>query len=471
MNEGELLSQLGDWTRAARLLVETKANPSRGELRRAIRDVQRALMAERRIQQSGEEVRDGSKKQICNGSDAEPRPLWFLNNSLPHTQSGYTLRTQESLNALARLNIQVSGVTRLGYPLVVGKLPTNMRESVDGISYSRILPLRYPRTLEERFQTTVESLVAEATRWHCNVIHTTTDFSNAQVAAEAANRLGLPWVYEVRGELHNTWLSKIPEEYRGRASQSERYRVAQRQELNAMKAADAIVAISEISKEKMVSRGIPSEKIFVIPNGVDSGLVGLNYDKVKLRDSLGLPHCRLVGTASSLVDYEGLDDLIRAVALDQEMMGVIVGEGVARPDLERLARSLGVEDRLIFVGRVSRSEVWRWYAALDVFVLPRKNYEVCRTVTPVKGLIAQALGKPIVASDLPPLREVTGGFATFAQPGDPRDLISAIHTELETFDSGKRERSIEWASRHTWDSNAIRYRELYKQIRELELRG
>ena len=171
-------------------------------------------------------------------------------------------------------------------------------------------------------------------------------------------------------------------------------------------------ALSEISKKQLVERGVLAEKIHVIPNAVDEEFIGREFERSAIRRELGLPDIPLVGSVTAVVDYEGLDTLIESLQhLPIKAKVLIVGEGTARPELEALASSLGMRDRVIFTGRKPQDEIWKWYAALDLFAVPRKDTQVCRTVTPIKPLMAQSLGVPVVASDLPALREVTGGFA------------------------------------------------------------
>src|SRR5699024_4787124 len=83
------------------------------------------------------------------------------------------------------------------------------------------------------------------------------------------------------------------------------------------------------------------------------------------------------------------------------------------------------------VGKQPATTIWKWYAALDIFVIPRKNQDVCRTVTPIKTLMAQANGVPVVASDLPALREVTGNKAIYFRAEYPQELAGAVQKYLD----------------------------------------
>lgn len=393
----------------------------------------------------------------------EHRVLFYLTNSLPDTQSGYTIRSHMTLKSIHAEGVDAHAITRLGYPIVVGRIPHGDKQVVEGITYERILPPLYPTTLGQRDQLSVEFLIKTAREYKATILHTTTDFKNAIVTSRAAKALNIPWIYEFRGELERTWLSTLPESDRERAESSEFHRLARAQEIRCAQAANAVVALSDTSRQQLITRGVDDRKITVIPNALDDDEVGLPVDRDTARDALGLPKTDtlLIGSVSSVVDYEGFDTLLRAlVFLDDHIHALIVGDGTARPGLEQLSQELGVNDRVIFAGRQSVDTIKLWYAALDLFVLPRKNLPVCRTVTPIKSLTAQGFGLPIVASDLPALREVTGGYAVYVQPDSPEALALGIRDAL----SRGADTPTQWLASRTWSANGRRYRKLYESL-------
>ncbi|QGU08467.1 GDP-mannose-dependent alpha-(1-6)-phosphatidylinositol monomannoside mannosyltransferase [Corynebacterium occultum] len=456
-----LLPDLPTGSSLARELID------RGELSAGIEAIEgvagQASRAERHLgritRQRLSQLRERPVPGIKAVAAAEARVLYVLTNSQPFTNSGYTVRTQSVLQAATEAGVPVHAVTRLAYPVLVGKIPSSLIQEVKGISYERLLPWVYPRSLRSRDDLAVKMIVERARRFNATILHTTTDFKNALVTSHAAAELGIPWVYEVRGELEGTWLSRRPAEQQEEAALSEFYRLAREQETRCCQAASAVVALSEVSKQKLVDRGVAASKIQVIPNAIEEQEVGRDYSRAELRTELGLPEGSLIGSVTSVVDYEGLDTLIRALEyLPEGTRVLIVGEGTARPELEKLAKMLGVEDRVLFPGRKPQQEIWKWYASLDVFVVPRKDTPVCRTVTPLKPLMAQALGVPVVASDLPALREVTGGLAEYTQAENPEALARAISRVGSAPEVG------EWIRTRTWRHNGRRLFELYDSL-------
>lgn len=391
--------------------------------------------------------------------------LFYLTNSKPFTQSGYTERSHFVLKSLQEHGLNVCAVTRLGYPVVVGEFPVNDSLTFDGIEYRQMLPTLFPRNKGQQIELAVKMLVEEAQRFNADILHTTTDFKNAIIVSRAAHILGIPWVYETRGELQKTWLSKRAPEIQEIGKVSEFYVAAEAKELEAMQNASALIQLSEISRTNAVSQGIEEAKICIVPNAVSSSEINREFNKGDLRQELGLSENGvIVGSITSVVQYEGLDDLIRAIKFLPDVHCIIVGEGETKLRLETLVDEIGLRSQVSFVGKKPAKSIWKWYAALDVFVIPRKDQEVCRTVTPIKTLMAQANGVPVVASDLPALREVTGNNAVYFRAENPKELAGAVRNILEmdpTKASELTESAKAWVRVRTWESNAKKLMELY----------
>ena len=83
-------------------------------------------------------------------------------------------------------------------------------------------------------------------------------------------------------------------------------------------------------------------------------------------------------------------------------------------------------------------------------------------MTPIKPMNAMALGIPVVASDLPALREVTGGFACYCDPENPLALAESINRVLAAPDRFTAPQ--EWIEERSWPSNCVRLEELYRRL-------
>lgn len=413
------------------------------------------------------------------------RILHVLTNSLPHTQSGYSLRTHRILTALRGRGIESVAVTRTGYPVMIGKPLAADDDMVDGIRYARTLPSRLPQTQEERLLAEVERALELVDEFRPHVIHATTNYYNALVAQAVAAETGLPWVLEVRGLMEKTWAASHPTaEGQRAAASSEKASLVAAREAELASSADAVVTLSRTMVDELSERGVAAERISVVPNGVEGGLLEEDLTPQDARSLLGIgmEDDVVVGAVSALVDYEGFDTLLRAAALivhgtqvpaslRDRLRVVLAGDGTAAPALRALAADLGISDRVLMPGRVSRHAARHWTQALDIVTVPRHDVEVARTVTPQKPVEAMALGRPVVVSNLPALRETITDVdgtrrATMVAAGDPARLADVICALA--LDDERRSRLAaqgkEAASQRTWPALVRRYEKLYVDI-------
>ncbi|HEX7350882.1 MAG TPA: glycosyltransferase [Brachybacterium sp.] len=407
------------------------------------------------------------------------RVLHVLTNSLPHTQSGYSLRSHRILMALREQGIESVALTRTGYPVMVGKFLAGDEDVVEGIRYVRSLPATLPRTQEERLLAEVDRALELVEEFQPHIVHATTNYHNALVAQAVADAAGLPWVLEVRGLMEQTWIaSHATEQAQLEAASSEKARVIAAREVELVSEADAVVTLSDTMVAELARRGAAPEAITVVPNGVDPALLAQNFSPSEARASVGLDleGAFVVGAVSALVDYEGFDTLLRAVALlmedpdtDAELRErlhvILAGDGTAAPALRKLAHDLGIGGRVIMPGRISRDSARHWVQALDVVVVPRQDVEVARLVTPQKPVEALALARPVIISDLPALRETvstdSGRLEALTFPaGSARKLAESIDAAYSSgAQAAQAGRTI--AAGRTWTALVQRYGSIY----------
>lgn len=464
-------------------LTQARAAWRRGDITQAIELADAAprgrrylerLLAERAVLEAGSRLSAGEVSGRRVGPPVGgPRALHLLTNSLPHTTSGYTVRSHAVLRAQREAGITVEAVTRLGYPVTVGLPFARGVDDVDGVCYRRLLPSRLAGSPRERLEQTVAGVLTIAAGFEPTVLHTTTNYANALVAEAAARALGLPWVYEVRGRLEDTWVASLPPGHRTAAAASERYALLRAKETEMALAASHVVTLGETLREDLVGRGVPADRITVVPNAVDAALLDLRLSPVEARARLGLPADGLwVGTVGSLVDYEGLDTLLDAVALVRrdgvDVRVALVGDGVSRPALEAQAARAGLREVAVFPGRVSRDAAAIWVRALDVVVVPRRDLAVCRGVTPLKPIEAMGAGRPVIASDMPALAEVVARprAGLLVPPGDAHALAQAIGSLAESpvDRMGYGENGHAFAATRTWAANGRLYRSIYDSL-------
>jgi len=417
-------------------------------------------------------LRDGWSPPPGRPVSVAPHPgrvLHLVWRSRPHAESGFAIRTHAVLRAQRDAGLEPAAVTRLGFP---GR-PVPGVEHLDGVAYHRVRPGAPPPVrVEALLAQSLEEVTRLAAELRPAALQPATNYVNGLLGLALRDRFGVPVVYEVRGFWEESWLARQPDEASGLAS--DRYAGERARELACMNGADRVVTLSQTMKAVLVERGVPEERVAVVPNAVDPDrFVPVARDPALAR-RLGLDGGEPVaGYVTSLNGYEGIDVLLRAVA-GLRARGVrarvlIVGDGRERVRRQALAGELGLGGAAVFTGRVPHDDVLRHYGLIDVFVVPRTSNRVSRLVTPLKPFEALATERALVVSDVPPLREIVdpGRTGQIFRAGDPEDLAAVLEPLLE--DPARRaalgSAGREWVRRErTWEANGRRYRDLMADL-------
>ncbi|WP_246061995.1 glycosyltransferase family 4 protein [Haloactinospora alba] len=417
-------------------------------------------------------VRRTARYDTMNDGQSVPvtRVLHLVTNALPHTNAGYTQRTHRIALGQRASGMEPHVVTRLGYPLTKGIADARPRVRVEGVDYHRLLPWFAPADGERELRSSVRRAVPLVERLRPDVLHAASNHRNGRLALELGRRFGVPVVYEVRGFLEESWLSRDA----SRSTSDAFYREERRRETACMSAADLVVTLGRAMRDEIVARGIAPDRVLVVPNAVEEGFLEPLPSGSGVRDEWGVgPEEFVVGTTTSCYGYEGLDTLIDAVALLRgrgvPARALVVGDGPELDALRDHAAAAGVADSTHFPGRVAAGEIRRYHAAMDVFAVPRRDERVTRLVTPLKPVEAMAGGLPVVASDLPALRELVehGETGELVDPGSSRELAGCLERlarDARLRAGYGRAGRARVTGERTWNAAARRYLDAYSAL-------
>lgn len=394
------------------------------------------------------------------------RILHVLDHSIP-LHSGYTFRTLSILREQRKRGWETYHLTS---PKQVDC--TSSEEDVDGWHFYRTtigsdkstnLPILRELSLMKQLE---HRLLEVAQRVRPQIIHAHSPVLNAIPALRVGRRLGLPVVYEVRAFWEDAAVDH------GTTSEgSLRYRLTRQLETWALKKVDHVTTICEGLRSDIVARGIPAERVTVIPNAVDIETfdIGGQADN-RLKTELGLAGKTVIGFIGSFYAYEGLDLLLEALpgmlSHQPDIRLLLVGGGPQESALKAQAKSLKLEDKIIFTGRVPHQEVQRYYDLIDVLAYPRHSMRLTELVTPLKPLEAMAQGRVLVASDVGGHKELIADGKTGAlfRADDADSLCDAIIRLLAQRD---RWPTIRAAGRkfveeeRNWRNSVARYQAIY----------
>jgi N-acetyl-alpha-D-glucosaminyl L-malate synthase BshA len=234
--------------------------------------------------------------------------------------------------------------------------------------------------------------------------------------------------------------------------------------------ADALIALTDHMKQKMIEiLGRERDDIFVIPNGIDHEFFS-SYLRKQGHATLEPVNNKekVILYVGRLEPVKGVRYLVQAVRIlinrgFRNMKLLIVGDGSEKRYLEELVKKLGLEDYIVFVGRVSHDKIPEYMASADLLVLP--------SLSEGFGIViveAMAMGLPVIASRVGGLpwiiKDGENGF--LVEPRNPRDIAEKIillltNDDLRVYMS---RRNIEKAREYGWENIIKRLEKVYTYI-------
>lgn len=390
------------------------------------------------------------------------RVLNVLAFSLPYSSVGYATRSHGLAIGIQHAGWDIRPYTRPCFPFdlkpeLEGQVLPE-QDDIDGITYRRLFDFERRGMNEmEYLQAAIACLTRVIEKEQPEVVHAASNYATALPAMIAARRLGVPFVYEMRG----FW--EVTRSSRDEAFENTpKYRFMQLFDGLVARHADHVITITTAMKEELLARGVSAGKISIAFNSVDPTRFAPRAPNKALAEKLGLPDgVPVIGYVGSFVDYEGLDDLITATAglkqAGRDFRLLLVGDGAAFEAIRAQVQSLALDDKVILTGRVPHEEVEDYYSLVDIAPFPRKPWRVCELVSPLKPFEAMALEKVVVVSSTRALKEIvdheqTGLVFEKGNVESLRDVLDLLIRQPEKrLNLGKAAR--EWIVRErSWDA-------------------
>ena len=376
------------------------------------------------------------------------RLLYAVNHSYPFSSNGYAVRTHGVASALVQAGVEVIAVSRPGSPWDrAGFTDSNfaLEHCIDGVRYVHLpFPSLTGKSLPAYTAQAAEAFAELMHVFRPQAVMAASNWHNALPPALAARTAGLPFFYEVRGFWEISQASRDPA---WADSPGFAHEVAG--ETAVANAAQRVFTINRLMRDELVRRGVEAARVDLVPNGFPGWPDdrALAVGDMPTRTTLGISARYVVGYVGSFNVYEGLEDLIEAVALlrqrgvdvaltlvgSGEPRGIGVGQAAdpAAQAYRALAKQLGMGAHVVMPGRVKPDEAAGYYALMDVVVIPRRPFAVSEIVSPMKPLEAAAHGKRVLLSDVAPLADLAPlcpsfSYFTKGSVGSLADKLGAL---------------------------------------------
>lgn len=230
------------------------------------------------------------------------------------------------------------------------------------------------------------------------------------------------------------------------------------------KAANLIVVVSEVMKQRLVGKGIKEEKILVLPNGVDPSMFKNDIaGALAIRQKFGIPEDDItVGFAGTFGNWHGIPELTEAIKNLQDckkLSFLLIGDGSEKGKMQKQIGSL---PQVHFAGKVQFQDMPKYLSACDILIVSNswspKN-KLPFFGSPTKLFEYMSMGKAIVASDLEQIGKIltNGETAMLFSPTDAKGMSGAVKKLADDEELRKkignnaRELAI---CKYTWKQNA-----------------
>jgi glycosyltransferase involved in cell wall biosynthesis len=272
--------------------------------------------------------------------------------------------------------------------------------------------------------------------------------------ARVAKKLSIPLILELNAPYCEERVAmEGPSLLGNRALQRESFQI---------NTAQRIVVVSSALRDYFATTYANSRpKIIITPNAIRHDFHPPVQGEIQhLRAQLQLENALVVGFVGSIFPYHGVDRLIRAfqqVANEHHHARLlIVGDGQILPDLRALAVELGLENLVIFTGKVSPLAVYTHIALMDVCVVPDAGWYM----SPIKAFEYGIMGKAIVAADTVPMRDVMAhekhGLLVNSSESALREGLLRLSADGELRGELAANFQLKVAREHTWRAMAER---------------
>lgn len=240
---------------------------------------------------------------------------------------------------------------------------------------------------------------------------------------------------------------------------------------NIFRTSDKITALSRSDKKYISSFGINEDKIIELPNAIDaerllalSSSAGRSNANDSIMNKYDIDGKLLILFIGPVIRRKGVEYLIRSIPEVVDTVGdntifVIVGHGDYLDRAKEIARQINVDNNVLFTGQISDTELIQFYKNSHLFVLPSLSEGLPTTI-----LEAMFFGLPVVATDIPGIRDHFKNKAMLVRPADEHELAMGIIRSVDRSHEPSYLAREFIKKNYTWDVMVKEYIKVYENI-------
>lgn len=266
---------------------------------------------------------------------------------------------------------------------------------------------------------------------------------NAYLGMQQAKKHDIPFVYYLIDHLHSLLPNKFTQE------------IAEQFEKQTIRNADKIFVINKGLKDYAVKMGGDINKISVIPAGVDLEKFNPQVDGSPIREKYGLKKDDiLLFFMGWIYDFSGMKEVAESLSTtkNEKIKLMIVGEGDLYKPLLDMKHDKNLDEKLILTGKIPFEEIPKNIAAADICLLPAYKNETMMNIVPIKIYEYMAMGKPVIATNLPGIQKEFGldnGINYIEESAETLEKVKWLNRTNRMIVEGKKAHS--YVQNLSWD--------------------
>jgi len=275
---------------------------------------------------------------------------------------------------------------------------------------------------------------------------------NAYIGMQQAKKHNIPFVYYLIDHLHTLLPGELK---RKTAEQFEKWTI---------KGADKVFVINQGLRDYAMEMGGNSNKISVVPAGVDLEKFNPQVDGSLIREKYGIKKDDiLLFFMGWIYEFSGMKEVAESISTtkNEHFKLMVVGEGDLFKPLLKMKTEKKLDGKLILTGKIPFEEVPEHIAAADVCLLPAYKNEIMMNIVPIKVYEYMAVGKPVIATNLPGIQKEFGlnsGINYIEDSADTLEKATWLYKSHKVEDEG--EKAYSYVHNLSWDKVTVQFENL-----------